>query len=99
MYHLFAHLYIIKQCLQKAAGKISFMADLWFNKVRRAYICITAHWLARDKHTNALELKAGLITFHPVPGKHNGKNITTLILTLLDRAGVTAKVSHWTLDN
>ena len=51
------------------------------------------HWLARDKRNNALELKNGLIAFHHVVGAHDEKNLATVTIRLLDRAGVTAHVS------
>ena len=78
--------------LQASVGKVSFTSDLWSDRQRRSYMCITAHWIARSKRSHTLELKSTLIAFHHVSGTHDGVNLACTILKLLDRAGVTAKV-------
>ena len=55
-------------------------------------MCITAHWIARNKRSHNLELKTALIAFHHVSGTHDGVNLARTMLKLLDRAGVTSKV-------
>src|ERR1700678_2304979 len=70
------------------------MSDLWSDKNLRSYLCLTAHWIARNKCTGVLELKCALIAFHNVTGHHDGVNLAQIILALLDRAGVTALVSR-----
>jgi hypothetical protein len=75
-----------------AVGKVSFTSDLWSDKNLRSYLCLTAHWIARDKRTGALELKCALIAFHNVTGRHDGVNLANVLVALLDRAGVTANV-------
>ena len=40
-----------------------------------------------------MKLKAALIAFHHLPGSHTGANIAQVVLGLLDRAGITDKVS------
>lgn len=79
--------------IQAAVGRISFTADLWSDPNLRSYLAMTAHWIARDRRSNALELKAALIAFHHVHGKHDGKNLAKVTMELLDRACITTKVS------
>jgi len=61
-------------------------------------MCITAHWIALIKRSQSLELQAALITFHCVSGSHDGVNLSATTLKLLDRAEVTDKTGHFTLD-
>jgi hypothetical protein len=56
------------------------------------YLALTSHWIATDKVTGRLALKAALIGFHRLKNKHSGHNIARAIQYLLDRAGVTLKV-------
>jgi hypothetical protein len=60
---------------------------------------MTAHWVAKVEGTNALQLKTALIAFHRLHGKHDGKTLAKTILKLLDRAKLTLKLGHFTLDN
>jgi hypothetical protein len=55
-------------------------------------LAVTAHWIALDKSSGGLTLKAALIGFHRLKDKHTGINIARTIRYLLDRAGVTLKV-------
>jgi len=73
-------------------GKVSFTSDLWSDRQRRSYMCITAHWIARNKRSHSLELKSALIAFHHVQGAHDGVNLGRTTMKLLDRAEVTPKV-------
>jgi hypothetical protein len=54
--------------------------------------------MERQKRTGGLELKCALVAFHNVTGRHDGVNLANIIMALLDRVGVTAKVSGslWT---
>ncbi|KAN0128176.1 hypothetical protein V8E53_014028 [Lactarius tabidus] len=64
-----------------------------------AYLALTSHWVSLDDSTGCLTLKAVLIGFHHVKKKHSGANISKTILHLLDRANVTLKIGHFTLNN
>lgn len=75
-------------------GKISFTADLWSDKNLRPYLCMTAHWMGRNKHSGSLDLKCALVAFHNMVGKHDGENIARVVVALLDRAGITIYVSN-----
>lgn len=79
--------------LQAAQGKVSFTSDLWSDSNLRPFMALTAHWIAKADHISALVLKVALIGFHHVPGSHTGELLALVILHLLDRAGVTEKVS------
>jgi hypothetical protein len=56
-------------------------------------MALTAHWIARANNSSILVLNAALIAFHHIPGSHTGELLADVILHLLDRAGVTNKVS------
>jgi len=74
-------------------GRVSFTTDIWSDKNRRPYLVITAHWIAKLEGTSSLQLKASLIAFHRLRGGHNGTSLAKVVLHLLDRAGVTVKVT------
>lgn len=73
-------------------GQISFTIDIWSDQNRRSYMAITAHWIAIISETTALELKAALIAFQQLAGDHDGESLSSVVLQLLDRAGITIKV-------
>ena len=74
-------------------GRISLTADIWSDPNMQPFLACTAHWIAKGQGSSALKLKAALIAFHHLPGSHTGVNIATTLLDLLDRAGITDKVS------
>lgn len=90
---------MLSNTTKNAAGNISFTSDIWSDSNRRPYVALTAHWIARDEATGALRLKTGLIAFHDLPGSHTGEALATTMLRLIDRAGATFKIGHFTLDN
>jgi len=57
-----------------------------------SFLGLTCHWIAADKSTRSLSLKASLISFHRLKKKHTGRCIAKAIAYLLDRAGVTHKL-------
>jgi hypothetical protein len=72
-------------------GKISYTTDIWSSANMTSYMAVTAHWLAEKN--GHLELRSALVAFHRVWGKHTAKNLANILLLVLDRAGVTIKVS------
>ena len=54
---------------------------------------MTAHWIGKVNETKSLQSKIALIAFHRLQGGHNGKSLANTVLQLLDRAGITLKVS------
>jgi hypothetical protein len=77
---------------QNAAGRISCTTDVWSDQNRRPYLAVTAHWIAKSEGSS-LQLKASLIAFHRLRGSHDGKTLAKTVVELLDRAGITVKVS------
>jgi hypothetical protein len=56
------------------------------------YLALTLHWIATNKLSGRLMLRAALIGFHRLKNKHTGRNIARTIQYLRDRAGVMLKV-------
>jgi len=57
------------------------------------YFAITAHWAYRDETDDSIKIKARLIAFHRIFGRHTGEKLGQLCIDLLDRAGTTGNVS------
>jgi hypothetical protein len=69
---------------------------MWMDKnVKKSYLAITAHWIALNDKTMMLVLRAALIAFHHVPGKHTGTILGSHMFYLLDRVKVTKNVGVW----
>ena len=76
--------------------------DIWSDKKRQSYLCVTVHWVAYGQGSlpalndhgghGLLVLKSSLLAFHPLHGKHTGKAIANVVYSLLKRAGVTRHV-------
>jgi hypothetical protein len=75
---------------------VSLTSDIWDDKSFRAYVGVTAHYLIRPRSGNGrpgdLILKASLIGFLPIPGKHCGQDIARSLLYVTDRVEITSKV-------
>lgn len=78
---------------QNAVGRISFTTDVWSDQNRQPYLAMTAHWISKSEGSSSLQLKAALIAFHRLRGRHDGMTLAKTVVELLDRAGVTVKVS------
>jgi hypothetical protein len=65
---------------------------MWSSKNRTPYLAMTAHWMCKD-NAGHLQLRSALVAFHRVWGPHTAKNLSSVILWLLDRAEVTANIS------
>jgi hypothetical protein len=75
-------------------GEISYTADVWSSASLNPYFAITAHWAYRDDTDGSIKMKARLIAFHRIFGRHTGEKLGQLCIDLLDRAGTTANVSN-----
>ncbi|KIJ52825.1 hypothetical protein M422DRAFT_242757 [Sphaerobolus stellatus SS14] len=69
----------------------------------RAYTGVTAHYIVRMRATASggkgqLILKASLVGFLPLPGKHCGQDIAKALLHVTDRAKITPKILFITTD-
>jgi len=73
-------------------GQVSFTMDIWSDQNRQPFLAMTAHWIVKRGDTDALVLRAALIAFHCLSGRHDGMSLADTVLRLLDRAGITTKV-------
>ena len=55
---------------------------------------MTAHWAYRDESDDTIKLKARLIAFHRIRGRHTAENMARITVDLLGRAGVTDNVGR-----
>ena len=63
-------------------------------------MAVTAHWIeSSDEKTptgsfKKLRLRADLIGFHKLPGRHSGEHLAHCFLFITDRIKITSKVSN-----
>jgi hypothetical protein len=80
-------------------GKISFTTDGWSDPNQTSFMAVTAHWIEAtdEKIPNGvkkkLRLRADLIGFHKLPGRHTGEHLAHCFLFITDRIQITSKVS------
>jgi hypothetical protein len=80
-------------------GKISFTMDMWTDFNLKAYMAVTAHWLQKvslqqsQRLQSAISLRSDLIGFVHVPGSHTGDRLSKIFLHIIDRLGISKKVS------
>jgi hypothetical protein len=78
--------------------------DLWTDANLSPFMAVTAHWIEVETVPMPqgaqynLQLCSDLIGFHHVPGHHSGEHIAHAFLHVLDRIGVTHKVSNISLS-
>jgi hypothetical protein len=86
----------ILRFLQKSVGKISFTTDAWSDPNRTPFMAVTAHWIealpATAGSNPKLRLRADLIGFHRVPGRHTGVHFAECFVYLTNRLNITNKV-------
>ena len=86
--------------LQKSVGKVSFTTDGWSDLNQTSFMAVTAHWIESiDEKTptgpkKKLQLRADLIGFHKLPGRHTGDHLAHCFLFMTDQIKVTSKVSE-----
>jgi len=84
--------------LQKSLGKISFTADVWTDTNRKPFMGVTAHWIEaqpqaqKNAQRPQLALRADLVGFVHIPGRHTGGHLAHAFLHVLDRINITEKV-------
>ena len=94
-FYIQCYLTILLIISKSALGKISYTADVWSSANLQSYLAITAHWAYRDDLDGAIKIKARLIAFHRILGRHTGEKLAQLCIDLLDRAGTTANVKFF----
>jgi len=81
-------------------GKISFTTDAWSDPNQRSFMAVTAHCIQAINvktptgSNKKLTLRADLIGFHTLPGRHSGEHLACCFLFVIDRIKVTSKVSE-----
>lgn len=74
--------------------------DTWSDPNQTPFLAVTAHWIeAIDEKTptgtnKKLQLRADLIGFHNLLGRHTGEHLVHCFLFITDRVQVTSKVSE-----
>jgi hypothetical protein len=85
-------------------GKVSFTTDAWSDPNQTSFMAVTAHWIqAIEEETptglkKTLQLRADLIGFHKLPGRHVGEHLAHCFLFITDRIEVTSKVSDFLIS-
>jgi hypothetical protein len=85
-------------------GKVSFTTDGWSDPNQISFMAVTAHWIqAIEEKTptgvkKTLQLRADLIGFHKLPGRHTGEHLAHCFLFITDRIEVTSKVSDFLIS-
>jgi hypothetical protein len=85
--------------LQKSVGKISFTTDTWSDPNQASFMAVTAHWIEVIKEGTPtgsgkkLQLRADLIGFHKIPGRHTGAHFAYCFLFIINRLKIASKVS------
>ena len=73
--------------------------DLWSDPNRVPYMAVTSHWIEGitketiDGPRLILKLRADLIGFQRVPGRHDGNHLAAAFIYITDRIKITDKVS------
>jgi hypothetical protein len=80
-------------------GKISFTTDGWSDPNQIPFMAVTAHWIEAIEEkmstgSKKLQLRANLIGFHKLPGRHTGEHLAHCFLFITDHIKVTSKVSE-----
>ena len=79
-------------------GKISNTMDVWTDPNRSPFMAVTAHWIQAIKENThlgpryVLRLRADLIGFHSMPGRHTGQHLAEAFMDILDRIDIVTKV-------
>jgi hypothetical protein len=81
-------------------GRISFTTDAWTDPNQTSFMAVTAHWIQAIEQQSPtgvnkkLHLRADLIGFHKLPGRHSGEHLAHCFLFIIDHIQITSKVSH-----
>jgi hypothetical protein len=78
--------------LQTAQGRISFTSDCWSDPNLTSFLALTAHFIAKDS-SGRLVMQNRLLAFRVIDGKHDGKNLGTIIFEIIKQAGILGQAS------
>lgn len=74
--------------------------DMWSDSNLAPFMAVTAHWIQGvwEETVGAkrlvLKLRADLIGFQRVPGRHDGEHLAVAFLFITDRIKITEKVTY-----
>jgi hypothetical protein len=58
-------------------------------------MAVTAHWIEATGPQKNLRLRADLVGFHHIPGRHTGEHLAHCFLFVTNRLKITEKVSNF----
>jgi hypothetical protein len=73
--------------------------DMWSDTNLAPFMAVTAHWIEGTTENTVtgpqhkLRLRADLVGFHRVPGRHTGSHLAQAFLHVIDRIHLAEKVS------
>jgi hypothetical protein len=74
-------------------GKISITFDATTSRASDPYLAVTAHFIdAPPDSPSSWRLTSDVVAFEHVPGAHNGANLASIIISVIDRFGFRSKV-------
>jgi hypothetical protein len=82
-------------------GAISFTMDMWSNPNLMSFMAVTAHWIEGTTEETVegpkltLKLRADLVGFQHVPGRHTGEHMAHAFVHITDRLHIMEKVCTW----
>jgi hypothetical protein len=79
-------------------GRISLTSDLWTNTSMRSFMAVTLHWIVRTCE-GELQLRTALGGFRYVKNKHDGLNIASRFVDILEELDILDRIGGITLDN
>ncbi|KAI6103768.1 hypothetical protein EDD16DRAFT_1519558 [Pisolithus croceorrhizus] len=89
LYALREYFTILKRdmVISNAEGKVSVTFDYWTDENSCLFLVVIAHWIGKGSGLGMLQLKAGLVAFHYIPGSHTGAFICIMDKSYLHPAG------------
>jgi hypothetical protein len=81
-------------CNLPQGAKLSVALDCWTSPFRQSFMAVTGYFL--DQEWNYREI---LLGFEPLYGSHTGAYLSTILLDLLEKHGITNRVLTITTDN
>ncbi len=70
--------------------------DLWTDENLSPFMAVTAHYIEVKNVVDSravIQLRSRLVGFHRVPGRHTGEHLAQGFIYILDRLGMSRKVS------
>ena len=81
-------------CKLPQGAKLSIALDCWTSPFRQSFMAVTGYFI--DQEWNYREI---LLGFEPLHGSHTGAYMSTILLSLLEKHGITNRILTITTDN